>query len=369
MSSNRGSMTIEAAVVIPFVAIIFAVVIYMSHMLYVENRIHSNMLIAANEVGVSACILDKTGGINKLQKEYQKSDEFIGKTAGRYTDAKEAFNKLRENKDIILKSSDSILEDFNSVRGISDLGSLKDSAESIIENIGKGKDNIDTIIGAITFFAKNAKGIVVEGVKAGAISILSETIAENYVEYRFKSIISDEELRRMNVSNMDISRASYMLPDDTIRFSYSYDIYIPFVTDIFDDKYTVNRNVLVRAYTGSYDTEEAVNKKKKEKSDDNIVYVAKTSGEGICYHKLECLRKPVKKFKAQPPYRGNSVCKWCEAHKTMGKSVFKTSKSSKVHYIRECPRIYSADIKAMPQEEAVKRGYKVCNKRGCTGGK
>ncbi len=365
---QRGSVSIEAALVIPFTMIVFATILYFSHILYVENLIHSNMMMVSHKVAMTGYVFDKVGMVDYVQQEYQAGDEVIGDKIEQVDKINATLGSLKENSGDII----SFKNDFeNTVNRIRNGNSLVQTGKDVIaltgqfvnvkQNIGKDVEKLlEQMKELLTINGADLQGAA----KSAGIVFFSNIISSNYAKMQFNKIISDKQLENMRVSNLKIIGGAYMIPDDTVSFTYSYDIFIPFITDYTDRSYKVRRSVIARAYTGSYDSKE-VHKKRKIKIN-KYVYVATGSVTNSCYHVLSCLRKPLQSGSLYE-LSSRSVCEYCKKHNKKGSKAYYVSKNSKIHYNRHCPRIYSKKIKKMTEEEAKEAGYRPCQKRGCFG--
>ncbi len=365
--SKQGSVTIESALVLPVVIIVFAVLLYLSNVLYVENTIHSKMLLIADDLSLSACVLDKTILLDGVQKKYQEGDQVVG-------EIKDAVNTITGKNFVSDEGIKGLMNSFNdSYRRIGDL-SLNSSAIEVLEVASDLISNFknmreDVKEGALkslpdfTLLIHWKKNLTKAGQAVG-VNLLSQFLTEVGVKYEFNKIFSDDELKNMRVSNLKIQDGAFLIPDDSISFSYSYDIFFPFLSDFLGEEYKVKRWVTTRAFTGSYDAKDV--KKKKLKASNKYVYIATTSRFNKSYHYISCLRKPL-----QSAYLidvgSRSVCKYCKEHCVRGLRVYYVSNSSKVHYDDKCPRIYSKKIRRLTVKEAEELGYKACRKKGCIG--
>ncbi len=367
---NKGSVSIEAAVVMPFILLVFAVLLYMSHILYVENLIRSNMVLTTHELAVSATVLDELSLVDDLQEKYQAGDEIIGQSWEKYSKVSTVVSGSGDRLDDVFSAKDEIFAEISSLDRKSNIREVAESGIRIIDEFLKVKTEIQgdvaVFLDGIKFFLHNGKSMVLDGGFAAGVCFLDELMLKNYALVKFHSLISDENLRQLKVSNFKIITGRYMIPDDSVELSYSYDVYIPFITDFFDEKHEIRGQVLARAYTGSYDSKDVKSKKKSDGK--SYVYVAGASSFNRCYHVYSCLRKPLESASSFSSL-GRTECKYCKEHYTRGFKVYFVSGKSKLHFDKKCPRIYSRNVKKLTIDEAKKLGYRACMKKGCTGGK
>ncbi len=364
---SQGSLTVETALVLPLTIIFLAVILYMGNVLYTENLIHSKMMIASDKVALSACVLDKTTLLDDMQKKYREGDEVIGEGYDAYLTLSGKNLKARE---VLIKLGNFVNDSYKGVIGISRASNYKEVltvVSGLISSFGElrksFKDGFLESLPDIRLLFDFNKNLANAGEALG-INIVSQFISQKSIEYEFYKMISKEDLEKMRVSGLKIENGAFLIPDDTISFSYSYSIFFPFVSDLLGDGYKVSRSITTRGFTGSYDARE-VKAKKKGKSD-KYVYIATTSVGNSCYHYISCLRKPVHSI-SKREIGSREVCARCRKKALLSDTAYCVSGKSKIHYDRYCSTIYSRYVKRLTLEEAKKLGYRPCSKKGCVG--
>ncbi len=370
MNRRSGSVSVEAAIVMPFILVVFASLLYMSHILYVESLLRSNMLIATHELAVSATVLDEIKLVDDLQERYQAGDEVIGQSWEEYSKIGTVVAGASDRIDGVLAAKDEVFAEISGLDKHSSMPELAESGIGIIDNFVRVKNEVEgdisILLDGIKFFMLNGKSLVLDGGAATGLCFLDDLLAKNYASAKFHSLISAEDLKQLNVNDFTVVTGRYMLPDDSVELTYIYDVYIPFISDFLGERHELSGRVLARAYTGSYDSKDV--KAKKKKADKSYVYIASASAFNKCYHVYSCLRKPLIEASAFTSL-GRDECKYCKEHSSKGFKVYFVSGTSKVHFDKKCPRIYSKKVKKMTAGEAKKLGYRPCMKKGCTGGK
>ncbi len=361
-----GSMTVETALVLPLVIILLAVLLYMSNILYVENTVHGKMLIASDKLALSACVLDKSSLLGDMQKKYQEGDEIVGQASEMY----QGFNNTNaitgEGFAEITNLLNDSYKEITNIRGSSPKEFLN-KVSNLNSNFNRLRESLKN--SAFKFlpdfdFVLNVGENLTNAGKAFGINALSQLISREGMKYEFYKLISEEDLKKMRLSDLEIKNGAFLIPDDSISFTYSYTIFFPFISEYFSGGYEVERTVCTRAFTGSYDAMEV--KKKKEKNSKKFVYIATTSAGNSCYHYISCLRKPADSI-GKDEIKGREICERCKKNKLVGNKFYCVSGSSKIHYDRKCSSIYSRYVKRLTIEEAKKMGYRPCSKKGCVG--
>ncbi len=368
MSSQNGSVTIEAAITIPFVIFVFAFMLFMIKVEFIKYYIHNNVIMATHETALEVYAIDKTGLVDKSQRIFQAGDTSLNSTIATINTAKDSASSIYYGGlDIISKNSSLYRNCENLVKSEDFLSFAKNSYE-LADDFKNKKDelisNTKNITDALNYFITNAKTIVTSPLKAYAVIYANNAIAEGFINSKFHSLVGKDKLRSIGVEDLSFDNCHIMLPDDTIDISYKYKIRVPFLTNIFGKYIRVYGSSLARAYTGSYDTNDI--KAKKKNDNDKYFYIALTSEGNHSYHLLSCLRKPVIRGSSTDVFlKGRLVCKYCKANYTQSSQVYYTSDSSKVHFKQYCPKIYSEKIERITEEEAIERGYDPCDKKGC----
>ncbi len=366
IKSYSGSLTIETSLVLPIVMIILTVILYMSHLLYTENLIHSRMLIASDRLSISAVLLDKTSLVSDMQKAYQEGDEVVEEFHNAYSNLTGEDARLSDGISDIAYLLNDLYKEIGSIN-ISNPKNILLSLSKLNSNFkdirSAFKDGILKSLPDVSFFNNLSENIFNAGKTLG-INLFSQLISETGVKYEFSKLVSDADLDKMRVSDLQIKNGAFFIPDDTISFTYSYSIFFPFTSDYLDNGYVVERKVCTRGFTGSYDANEI--KAKKVKGMKKYVYVATTTEGNLCYHYLSCLRKPVYTI-AWDDLGSRNICRRCKKNSIMVDKLYCVSGSSKVHFDRKCSTIYSRYVERITIEEAEKKGYRPCSKKGCIG--
>jgi hypothetical protein len=386
MSSKRGTLTIEASIVLPIFITIILGVLYLIKGFYIQNEIESAMTKVAHELAVHAYVVDQTGLISIQQNLYNDG-------LGDYETVTSSINSVIANGQTILSMEGTINTDVfipwidvEALPEVKESDSLEDMIRVSAESLKRAPVMFDSVYDNIL----SLQGSMIELYEVILTSIddvaITETIeyangkvADGICKQSFKKYVSDDQLMAWGVSFeeewIDFGDSSIMLSDDTIQIVSKYIIQFPLLPQLFDGV-PIYQSVMARAYTGSYDSEEdrSVIDSKGEK-EEKIYFIATETPENYCYHYYSCLVKELSKSTyGETVTQGRGLCQYCKTHYIKSRDigelensiVYFTSLTSKIHLSETCPRIKAIIVEAVSVEEAIERGYgKPCDKYGC----
>lgn len=374
--SNRGSITIEAAIVMPFVLMIFVSILFFSKIVAIQDEVQSTLYQVAQGLAKDAYITDVLT-LKAVQQDlfvdgYSKRKDLgvQGKTllADAVTlkhQAEYAIDGLRmgEWSALFTKEERTFAETLSEMAGAGAKVSqslLKMSSE-MVHLISNSQEALES--------AKKAVGPM--GVSE-VVGLANRFMSEALISHEFNKHLSKEDLKNIGIldGKMDFSGSSLMLLEDTIVVRGSYAIDLPLLRRFFPQGLKVTQEALARAWTGSYDSGETKRIKSQLQLENSIFFIALKSSDNYAYHILSCLRKDLLNgsYEVEVLYEKRSICSYCKGHTkqvdpTM--PVYFTSARSKVHLDDYCPRIYSYEIQGLTKEEAEHKGYQACKKPGC----
>ncbi|MDF1618375.1 TadE/TadG family type IV pilus assembly protein [Petrocella sp. FN5] len=370
MSRRKGALTIEASILSPFVIVTLGFILYFMKIYYIQSEIDGAMTRMAHDMSVHAYAFEKTGLVDAQQeayshayasRDYKSSVEAVLQSLNISRYGQELF-KL----DTILGSPD------EQVKGSDELGWKP------IE-LAKQIDTIHSQMFNLISETKRHYGEALTYGKGLAISELMDfsnaIVASQISKTMFREYLDDERLRGWGVFSekgvIDFSASSMMLYDDTIEIIARYRIDLP-LGGFIKEGIPIYQSVKVRAFTGSYDGNTSVGK--KEAPEEPLYFIATASSDNYSYHVYSCLVKELQEDRySQRVLDDEDLCIYCKSNYNIPVSqgekdiypVYYTSKTSKVHLSKSCPRIRAIKIEAVTKEEAEKKGYQPCKKHGC----
>ena len=370
MSRRKGALTIEAAIILPFVIVTLGFILYFMKVFYIQSEIDGAMTRMAHDMSVYAYAFDKTGLVDAQQEvyldayashEYQSSIESILQNVQLQTYGQDHF------------MLDSVLSMQNEPELISRELGWKPLELAI--QMDRIHDQLFKLISEINRHYEEAlthtKGLAI----AEVMDFTNGIVASKISDTMFKKYIEEEQLRAWGVYSdrgvIDFSSSTMLLYDDTINIVARYRIDLPFGRFV-EDGIPIYQSVKVRAFTGSYDANTSIRKMKKPQ--DPLYFIATASSDNYSYHVYSCLVKDLFEgiYHEQVVDEGK-LCIYCKSNYNLPESpaekdnytVYYTSKTSKIHLSKNCPRIRAIEIEAVTKQEAEARGYLPCKKYGC----
>ncbi len=377
----KGSLTIEASVVMPFILMLLFGLLYFGKIYYIQDQVHSAMTKVAHQMATDAYIVDQIGLVDLQQ--------------GLYTDGAKALDSTEESISHLYQQAQQIQEEVNGLtdyggkvgsfavemKGIK-AGTLAQTIESGIEIIEEAPRivehvtvNMKNMITSIEVLMTDVGPNLMQIGLMEVIDLANGVVAEKMVERKMSDYLSEEALEAWDIVGGQVyfDASQYLLVDDTITITAVYQIELPFGISLGDVHIPVFQTITARAWTGSYDANDHKYREKiriDNQVDDTSYYIANNTEDNYAYHLYSCLRKDLKygSYKQIVELSGREVCKYCSTHYQVPGGdafVFFTSLTSKAHYNDQCPRVFSSKIVAVTEEEALALGKTPCKKFGC----
>ena len=371
---NKGSITIEAALVFPWFIFAIVSILFLIKVVFIHDQIQYALNETSKEMAIHSYILHKLDIIEIQQSAYEKVGNLniideLGIRGKTYQISKPNI-EFNHNFNIgVLEVKGSSIEELKNNIKVFNF-SIENLVEGILNKFEANLFGIQNIIdeanNSINDFGQ--KGIV------SANSFIGGTIAKSY----FNKHISKEQLIKWNIPNGEIRYlpSEYMLTDSTISIVIEYEIVIPFPIPK-NIVIPMKQSVKARAWTGSddysinkdYKAREVVDENQEDKEDeeekekDEKVYV--TSIAGKRYHKHDCfvINPKVNTYIYTAIKDSRRECKTCSKGIEIkdGEKVFGTAKSDVYHIDRQCSSI-EKDMIEKDKSEAIKEGYTKCGR-------
>ncbi len=377
----RGVMTIEAAVVFPFVMLVLATLLYMAKVIYIQDQVHSALMTTAHELSVDLYAVDKIGLTDIQQSAYREGATSLGSLS-------EAQSDITTSGSEIVSVVDQAVGDVmafqipESLDGNVDWEggqeSLVDQAKKVVTNgpamITAVSENIQTITSVIKSLYSQGAGHLTNIALMEMVDLANGVVAKELSEVMMYQQLPKTYLSKLGVANggeLDLSMSSVMLYDDTITLVAVYEIDIPFGQDWLIGNIPVMQKVTVRSWTGSYGSDEIKQRIAKDSSEtEKIYYISTGDSSNHSYHVLTCLKKPltISTYHEEVEEKGRKICSYCNNHFTAKDhdEVYFTSSKAAIHLKDTCPIVCAKGIIAVTEEEAINvYGRQPCKKAHC----
>lgn len=388
MNRKRGSLTIEASIVLPLLIVAIAAIIYMMKVYYIQDEVQSAMTKVAHEMSVHAYAVDKVGIVDLQQDVFSDA-------ASDLSNLESATRSVMSQGEVVISNiggmtdfASNTFTTMQTIPEIKDIGNIIELVAVVQEVVEVAPVMVDGIKENMISFIDGIKGLMEEAgagiggvVKYEILDFSNGVIAKSIARSMMKNYISDEQFEAWGVFSganyIDLDDSNMMLIDDTIEIVARYKIKLPFLSSMTEG-FPIYQTVKVRAWTGSYDYNEKKVRAKvdveedeedvdKDEDEENTRYYISTDSKAGSYHILSCLRKELNTGTYKDT-ESRDTCKYCQDHFNVtgdDMSVYYTSATSKIHYSPHCPKVYSASIKAVTKEWAEANGYTPCGKHGC----
>lgn len=385
MNRRKGSLTIEAAIILPIFIVSIMSMLYFIKVIYIQDQIQSAITITAHNIGTHAYLMDKIGLVDAQQVLLNNGRLKRQNTEGIIEEISKNADNLQENiKGMTSFAGESQL-DIRKLPSISKEANLKELVVEV-ENIvllmpgyilAISKE-IDSIVTSINKLVEEGVSNVSSIAVGELLEYTNSAITSRLVSETISHHISNEQLEKWHIvkedSYIDFDDSSYMLIDDTVRIVARYKIGLPFIKGIYIPIY---QSVVVRAFTGSYDYEsksKRVVPKYVDNKESEIYYTTETSE---CYHVYSCLRNDLTTSYYKNVFKSekDSRCKICESNGLFYQiddyeKIYYTTRSidgdyRTIHVDPMCISIYKKDVIAVTVDEAVSMGKRACTKYHC----
>lgn len=351
LKQHRGSITIEAAIIFPFIVLLFMMFFSLMHIGYTHSKIQFVLNKISKEISYDAYGLYQLGVIEKLQEgtaffsgDPLTREEIIAFETGlEHQTIEESINLIASNPQVISAQS------------------LSPNPISFIE---KTKDGLNKLVTCIDVGNRIGKTLGTEGVY-----FITTTVARSYFEEKLKEYL-DEEFLDLNIK-IEHLEAFGETDAGRIVVSYGYD----FPLNLFSRKPMRLRNSsYLHLYAGQGDYNEKQHNPLEESnygrgSKDSLslededgfykeVFVTK---HGIKYHKNPiCFHIEVNAIPLPLGSIPNKVpCEHCAKGTKVVGLVFTTLSSNVYHSSPTCHAIYH-ESSILSEKEAIIKGYDPC---------
>lgn len=375
----RGALTIEAAVVLPFVMLTLVSMLFIGKVYYIQDQIHGAMVKVAHEMSVDAYALDKIGLVGVQQEAYAEGLKGMDSVTS-------AAEGVINQKDV-LKADLAQVTDFGKAIGdwsgsadmrLSEGDWLKTAREAmaLMETAPKLASNVMTnlkdMVQAIRTLTEEAGRHLQTVAISEVVDLTNGALAAGMTEQLFEGYISEATLKAWGIEGVDFSLSTYMMPDDTVELVAFYDIDVPYGSRWWGQQIPVFQKVRVRAWSGSYDADEVKHRAvaKAGEATEEYFYIATASEGNHSYHYLQCLRPQTtaSTYGEEVVEKGREVCALClkttQPPDREG-PVWFVSKASKIHLVKNCSKINAITVKKVTEAAAIEMGKSACKKHGC----
>lgn len=351
----RGSITIEASLILPWFLFGIMSIIYLLKVVYIHDQIQYALTESANSMASHAYILEKSEILNIQQDAYNNL----------------SINSVVQNKKIPNEYAEGLTEYninfFNSNLEDIKTTNVKQLLKEIKEfkyNIGQAVDtiymNLFSAIYGLKILYEDTNDIITNWKKDG-MEFANMKIGEKITKLYMSKYIPESKYNKWNIVNgingMDYSLSQYMLKDDNIIIVVSYKVLLPFPLPK-KIEIPIRQSIKVRGWTGSNDY--IYSKENKEDNTTEMVYITPT---GVKYHKATCTSVTLEiiELKYKDVKKHRTLCQICKkASKKLNdySIVYGTREGNKYHIDKNCKGIKRNAIQ-IDKEEAI-NNYKPC---------
>lgn len=355
---QRGSLTVEAAIVLPIFICAVLTIGFFTKIVYTHEIIQHAITEAVNEMA-SSSYLYYTSGVqdidntvdSELEDKKQRSQEHLDSITDCYKELNDSIGELKSN-------SQNIYEGL----GKGDIGGIVESIDGINSHGKNIKDNVEEVQSVIKDIAEDPKSEMISiaaliaktGYDKGKTAIGNQLIGY----YVSKRGLTDERLKRLNIEKLDFSKSSYFKGDEDIDVIVKYKVDIPLPIKFVSYIQIVQR-ATARAWMGGDDGYSGSDTDKDNSDAKDKVIKVYVSTKGSRYHRFGCYQifKEIEALDLQDAKKmGLEPCEKCDPpfNSKMKYTVFKTSRSDDGKYHKEgCNHLFK-EIKEMDLEDAVK---------------
>ncbi|MCT4596424.1 MAG: pilus assembly protein [Vallitalea sp.] len=388
MKKLKGSLTVEASIVLPIFIMAILSITYFIKIIYIQENIQNAINETANEMSTYAYILDKANILDTQQQIYEDS---ISQVNENNSNIQNIINNLEtlyntiENANSIYISNQ--IAQSSSYEKMKSSNNLPDFIDNYIKNIKHIKDEImnnattaykslNEIMGSINIVIKNFKNTIIKESFANGIDITNNYLGTKMAEIIMDKHITKEQYKNWYIVNgkdgMDFRQSRFMLDNEDIDLIVKYKIAIPIPFPGLKEISMIQR-VKVRGWTGNRDSQKVNNTDNENNNNDKdphidkdtIVYLVKNRS---VYHLDETC---VKKNKKEITYKDikydldpcDLCCKESNSYEEL-RLVYYTEYGEVFHIEEKCKKIYS-ETERTTIEEAIKRGRRQCKAIRC----
>ncbi|GKX30938.1 hypothetical protein SH1V18_34180 [Vallitalea longa] len=376
MKKVKGSLTVEAALVLPIFLMAILSIMYIMKIIYIHENIQQSLSETANELATYSYILDKSKILGAQQEIYQNASRNSSSGKNMYNRLEDLFKSIEGGNSYTYEEK-KLDTTFVHTSNTSDLNSNIDNFLGIITKIkGIMKDNAETAYGSLYEMVdsldsvlNSVKKTMVSGSLCEGISVANNYVGTKIAEKILDNYITDEQYERWYIvggkKGMNFRHSKFMLDNQDIDLVVKYRINIPMpfpgIRNI-----PMTQRVKVRGWTGNGgDHNECMEEQKvssqnyEELTDETIVYCVKNSN---VYHKyLTCVNNVTIPEIYDRSKHKHKLCERCSKNVDMSKIkfVYHTPSGEVYHVDSSCTQIHS-DIIEMTKKEAEESGRHLC---------
>lgn len=375
MKKLKGSLTIEAALVLPIFLMVIFSIIYFIKVIYIHEQVQHAITEVSNQIALGSYILDNAGIIDLQQDTYDQAKSNLESATGSVEDVLQELEGLTEFKvsgqvqgDMVATSSEggegSWCEKLNNLS--EEVSSIKNQIEESITNI---YNTLTEVMECIQILTEDSKQIIVSMGVVPGMELVNNAIGSKVTSTLMQQYISEKDYINWGIINgkkgMDYTQSQFFLKDDDICIVVRYEIEMPFLKGILKP-ITITQGVKSRAYTGNGNFNSMLEKVRKsdEEADKSIVYITK---KGTKYHtdrSCNYIDIKIKETTYEKVKDNETICEVCAKHGLVisdSETVYSTDVSDIYHTTVNCWTI-KRDVMSITLEEAQENGYTHCSK-------
>ncbi|MBC7960209.1 MAG: pilus assembly protein [Vallitaleaceae bacterium] len=364
MKKLKGSLTIEAAMVLSTLLLVIFSIIYLVKVVYIHEQFQMALSEVAQQMSVEAYLLEKSGLLDLQQATYLRAKGNVETFEQSFTEVTSTLNGLtdfHETDDIVTSDSSS---------GVDSEGIFQELRFQIVNTIGQSYDKASQLLNFIQMVTEDSKKIITSlGVVPG-LELINNTIGSKIVKSLICERIKSEDLEKWGIiggeAGLDFSQSRFMLEDEDISLILHYQINFPFLKDIVPS-ISMIQSVQVRAFTGDENFESRLQAEEPEGSEaamqESTVYITKS---GRKYHQDRTCRYidvKVNPISYNLVELSKRLCEVCakEGELLVGSMTVFTTKASQIYHTNSQCWTIKRDVSAVTMDEARDNGYTKCS--------
>ncbi|MCT4542574.1 MAG: pilus assembly protein [Vallitalea sp.] len=381
MKKLKGSLTVEAAMVLPIFLMAILSIIYIIKIIYIQENVQYSLSETANEMSTYAYVLEKSKILSTQQQIYSNAikenneQSIINNSYYLYEIIENASSYTSRNTSY----EDIVFEDISNTNNLNVFisnytNTIKEIKNKIINNTEIAFASLNIIMDSIDSMLKGVQGLLINECLQEGFEVINNYVGSKIAEDILSNYITDEEYKKWYIVNgkdgMDFKNSKFMLEDEDIDLIVNYKIAIPIPFPGIKDINMMQR-VKVRGFTGNrkyYNfAEENEDNNEVEQGDEGdydsedeiIVY---SVNDKIYHLYITCLNNTTIEEVYDRSKHKAKLCERCSKHIDDNeiKIVYHTPNGAKYHVNKFCTQIYSEDIKELTLKEAKKLGMKLC---------
>ncbi|QUI24619.1 pilus assembly protein [Vallitalea pronyensis] len=330
MKKLQGSLTVEAAVVLPIFLMAILSVVYIIKIMFIHESIQYALSETANEMATYAYLLEKTELLNAEQDIYQTA---LGK-AGNAKDnldtmiqhSKYLYSTLEGARTYVRTHALKPSNGYEDMEGKSSLGAYikgyTEHAKHIKDNVFlqaiTAYDSINHIITSTETLLHQMESTLMNQCLVEGIEVTNNVVGTKMAEVFMNQYLSEEQLDKWFIiggkKGLDFKRSRFMLADEDIDLIVYYDLAIPIPVPGLK-KIAMLQRVKVRGFTGNGNSEqvyvkpEGIASRSSEGEDERIVYVVE--GRSVYHFYRRCVQKISYPMDYVPERHQSKLCDRC----------------------------------------------------------